>query len=396
MPNPTPSPGPPPVWWFISHLPDPVPVDSLPPDNYYRDLCVATMPIPLLGFDPYTGSVPFKTAEQGFKLAGEVIGAKPLFLTDAQQRWRNCMPMKNTPVNPLTAYKSDANYAFAWFTNVGNYNKPADIKDKLRKIYNNSDDNTRSFYSMFNSSLYCKSMLRPLYGLGDDMTAMAAATYHRSEAENCYDQYITQRITRPWHGFELAGSVLAKYLPFATPEPAGNAPYPPATEAENNAVKNLMGLYCQPLMAGDQSQQFYAGKLDFSQAGYAEVVSSNNPLINENEYHFSDNAASAWQSTLYSGSSFYAMALVGSSVALPFPFPTVDLPCLAEKNDANLPINVYPYSTPQDPNPPTKTPIPPTPPGVPPQTPPDGGEEPPTSSPEPAKGGCNNANAPKL
>ena len=266
--------------------PTPMPMPGVsPPDNLYRDLCVSAAPLPYPVFDPQSGELLSSDKRFRFNASGQVSGSKPLILMAPAPApfpaGPTCMPMKNTPLNPLTIHPDSTDtlaYAFAWFENIGNRTTAADVK-QLGRLYEGTQDVTRLATTAVGSTLGCSSMLSPAFPASGNAARdiPAYAKFYESVFANCNDQYVVQHITQPWLGEEMGGPLDA-YIPPAPPWPGpGPNPNPMPTPEQNAASKDLMGLYCQPLMEGNLSRHIYGGSKSFQDVGYDGKSTTLNP-----------------------------------------------------------------------------------------------------------------------
>ncbi len=217
-----------------NRLPDPPLVKASPPDFRYRDMCIATAPLPQNAFDSRTGLV--RSAEIGIdtiepfadydyyayqnnnggdyyddyeygyedgipeaispfheRFVGRVSGAKPPLGA--------CMPIKNTPLVQTSNFSDpdQKNRMFSYYLNLNA------SRDNI--IYNSNAYRDRTDF-LAGGVLSC-----PEIELGETLentrfqrsNADKFALMNILRAKYCYNYYILNHAMRPWHILEKPG-----------------------------------------------------------------------------------------------------------------------------------------------------------------------------------------------
>jgi hypothetical protein len=207
------------------------------------------------------------------RASGDISGAKPFPA-------KKCVPIMNTPVNPLTSFQQNTmnvptqygydfavNTAFRYFINLKdlyNYIDPStnSVPIWYKGVYDKFREGTvmSGGISACLNTMRLKPYLNSLQKKSNNFVDIVE--FRRAQAYNCAAQYIFARALRPWYVYEPAGSPLALLAhPVVVPQ-----------------------FYCQPLVAGDEAKEVEEGALEEYRAGMARVISSAHPLYNENEY----------------------------------------------------------------------------------------------------------------
>lgn len=286
-----------------------------PQDDSYRDLCVRGAVLSANDFDPVTGE---PLVQHPREAVGGVAGVKP--------EAGKCMPMKSTPVNPLTAYETDGKFAFAHYLNL---NKAFNLKEiqALGDLYDKQHDKTLAPAMLFDdysdstprARINCTPVLGPTFEFDKDAPQgeqiKKAASFNRARFHNCWEQYVLLRSTRPWFLLETEGNPLV---------------------LENDDPVDVAYAYCQPLMSGDDYRAVRKGEKPRREAGMAPVLSSNDPTTNENEALLSAYTRRGIESAFVTGHPYYEGEQYQKIVSPIYPAsgaPEANYPCVVRAGE---------------------------------------------------------------